>query len=661
MKKTFIKLALFLITTLLAIMIFNSKTYAITSSGGYTIESYDINMVVNEDNTFDITENITAYFYTPKHGIFRKIPLRNEVTRLDGTTSRNVAKISNISVSEDYTTYRENGDEVIKIGNAHTTLEGKHSYTIKYTYSIGKDPLKDADELYYNLIGNYWDTSISNVTFKITMPKEFDKSLLGFSSGSYGDTNNEAITYSVDGNTISGYLMTTLNEEEGLTVRLTLPEGYFQNVKTPIDIFSIVVMVVSIIFVLIAAKLWNDYGKDDAVVETVEFYPPEGYNSAEIGFMYEGEASTESVISLLIYLANKGYLKIEEIEVKGLFKNRKSFKITKLKEYDGNDKNEELFIKGLFKKRTSADLVALTKIMREAKKNGEKITLEEASERMGKTEEKNTVTEMDLYDNFYTTLGKIKTNLNSKANKNKIFESSAKGKGKWIIMMIIAIWLLITVKPVFEYSGVELVFFAIVFPGIGISFLLEMLIGKHQVAEKVFGGIWGLGFGGAPCIFMVLPALVINYLYLVTYIVGLICIVALFIFRRIMPKRTPFGNEMLGKIQGFKRFLETAEKQELESLVNKNPEYFYNILPYTYALGVSDVWISQFETIAIQEPTWYSGTEAFNMATFGNFMTNTMNSATAAMVSSPSDSSGSGSSGGGSSGGGSGGGGGGSW
>ena len=72
-----------------------------------------------------------------------------------------------------------------------------------------------------------------------------------------------------------------------------------------------------------------------------------------------------------------------------------------------------------------------------------------------------------------------------------------------------------------------------------------------------------------------------------------------------MPKRTPYGNEMLGKLKGFRRFLETAEKPQLESLVMQNPEYFYNILPYTYALGVSDVWINQFESIALEARHWY--------------------------------------------------------
>lgn len=132
-----------------------------------------------------------------------------------------------------------------------------------------------------------------------------------------------------------------------------------------------------------------------------------------------------------------------------------------------------------------------------------------------------------------------------------------------------------------------------------------------------------------------------------------------------MPKRTPYGNQILGRLRGFKRFLETAEKQELESLVMENPEYFYNILPFTYALDVSDVWIKQFETIALQAPNWYDSSNRFDIQSFGTFMKSTINSATTAMTSSPSSSSGSSSggssSGGGFSGGGSGGGGGGSW
>ena len=131
------------------------------------------------------------------------------------------------------------------------------------------------------------------------------------------------------------------------------------------------------------------------------------------------------------------------------------------------------------------------------------------------------------------------------------------------------------------------------------------------------------------------------------------------IFLKHITKRTPYGLEILGKIKGFKNYLETAEKDKLEAMVIQNPNYFYDILPYTYVLGISDKWIKKFETITMQSPNWYVGTSAFSMATFGTFMNNTMSSATTAMSSSPRSSGGS--SGGGSSGGGSGGGGGGSW
>ena len=92
--------------TLILLLIFTvfNKVSASSYSTGYVIDKYDIDMVVNENNTFEITEKITVNFTAPKHGIFRKIPLKNNVTRVDGTKSRNRAKISNISVSENYTT-----------------------------------------------------------------------------------------------------------------------------------------------------------------------------------------------------------------------------------------------------------------------------------------------------------------------------------------------------------------------------------------------------------------------------------------------------------------------------------------------------------------------------------------------------------------------------
>ena len=661
MKKRYLKCVIVFAISLFLFIIPN-KVSAATISKNYTIDSYDIDMVVNENNTFDITETIKAYFYVPQHGLYRRIPLRNSVNRVDGTKHTNIAKITNLSVSEDYTVSNENGYKVVKIGNANKTITGSHTYTIKYTYNIGKDPLKNSDELYFNLIGDEWDASISNVNFKITMPKSFDESLLGFSSGSVGSTNSSNVLYSVDENTIKGYLLNTLNAGEALTIRLTLQEGYFVGASSNLDTYSIIVIGFSILCVIFAILLWIKYGRDKEVIETVEFYPPEGYNSAEVGFLYEGLADNKSVISLLVYLADKGYLKIEETEEQILFSKYKNFKIIKLKEYDGNNKCERLFFNGLFNssKATNLDLSKAREIMREAKAQGEKISFQDALEMsIENNVENDTVTVSDLYNRFYVTLEKIKKELNAKENKSKIFESAAGRKSKWLILMIVAIFVLITLKPMIEYSDIVNFIFALMFPGIGVSIMVGALIGAIKM-PKVFAVIWGLMFGGMPWISMVLPALRQNELYLIMYIIGIICIVALIVFIKIIPKRTPYGNEMLGKVRGFKRFLETAEKPQLEALVTKDPEYFYNILPYTYALGVSDVWMNQFEGLAMQAPSWYVYHGAFSVHNFNSFMTHTMLSAQTAMASSPSRGGG-GSSGGGSSGGGSGGGGGGSW
>lgn len=629
---------------------YNNNYSNYNSNSEYTLNSYDINIIVNENNTLNITEKIDAYFNVKKHGILRKIPLRNEVTRLDGTTSKNRAKISDIKVSDNYSLSTESGYKVIKIGDADYTLTGQKNYEISYLYNLGRDTGKEYDELYFNLIGDEWDTSISNITFTITMPKEFDSSKLGFSSGAIGSTDSSKITYNVDGNIINGKYNGTLGSGEALTVRLELPEGYFVGASFNIDLMSILAIVLPLLFVFITYLLWNKFGKDEQVVETVEFYPPQGFNSAEVGFLYKGKVENKDVISLLIYLANKGYIKIVESEEKSLFSTSKGFKIVKQREYDGNNPNEALFLKGLFSSKSSS--ISFSSMI-DYMKNPQSVP--ETSANGAITE----VTAMDLYDSFYITLGRIITNINNKKNIEKIFEKSSLRKGALVIVMIIASFLLITIKPVIESDGgIAMLLFAIIFPGIGFSVLFGMLFGKTSIPVKIFGIIWGLVFGGMPWAFMVLPSLLAESIYLIAYIIGLGCILIMILLFKAMPKRTKYGNEMLGKIKGFKNFLETAEKQKLEAMVMENPTYFYDILPFTYVLGVSDKWIKKFETISLQAPNWYDGYSSFNTASFGSFINSTMTSATSAMSSSPSSSS---SGGGGSSGGGSGGGGGGSW
>jgi hypothetical protein len=477
MKKHFKYIPIFI---LMFALILSVKTVATASLSEYTIEKYVINMNVRENNTFEIEEIITADFKIYQHGIFRKIPLRNSVVRNDGTRTSNTAKISDISVNEPYTTYQEGNYKVIKIGDKDRTIIGEKTYVIKYTYSLGKDPLKDADELYFNLVGTEWDTTIDNMSFTITMPKPFDEASLGFSSGTVGSVGSENVEYVVNENVIKGQLNNKLYPNDGLTIRLTLPDGYFVGAKTNIDPYVIFVMSVCLLFVLISTVLWYKFGKDNPVVETVEFYPPEGYNSAEIGFLYDGKASNESIISLLIYLADRGYLTIEEDS--DLFGGK--FIFNKMKEYDGGNEFESEFFNGLFEREENdyaIDISAARELLEEARKNGEQLLLEDAIEMTKKANGGlpiSSVSTASLKNRFYITLENIRSKFASKEIVNSIFEPSASKAATWLKMMIPLIFILITFKSVFEYyeNSYFVALAAILFPCLGFWVMFRVFL-----------------------------------------------------------------------------------------------------------------------------------------------------------------------------------------
>lgn len=629
---------------LLSICLLPNRVDAITRDDGYTINNYDIIIKVKENNVLDITENINVNFNESRHGIYRTIPLFNTITRLDGTTSKNKVQITNIKVNEPYTKSIQNGKLNLQIGDPDRTITGPKTYSIHYDYNLGKDPSKDYDELYFNLIGNEWDTNINKVNFTINLPKEFDSDNLGFSTGKFGSTSSNDVYYQVNGNTISGYTLKTLEQGEGLTIRLELEEGYFKNAKLQVDWKESLIYIFPILFPILCYNLWKKYGKDDKVVKTIEFNPPDSMNSLDVGFYYKGIATDKDVISLLLYFANKGYLKISKTQVPKLFGTRESFTITKLKEYDGNDWCEKTFLEGLFRKRRKNQSPYLIGIQ---------------------TIPSNKVTEEDLKDNFYITIRHILNDKKSKENQDKIFDSKSVRKKGSIMAAIVITFLMIIIPPfltTYDFIGT---FFPLFIAALAISIYTYYTAKVLEEKTKKLPSIlpMTLVIIIVLCIsFFAFPNVLLAFdsITLTGYLIGLICIIIMTIFYRIIPKRTPYGIEILGKIKGFKEFIETAEKDKLETLVQDNPTYYYDILPYAYVLGVSNTWMKKFESMSYQPPNWYEGSTDFHISDFDHFMFSATRTMTSALSSSMSSGS-SGGSGGGSAGGGSGGGGGGSW
>ena len=582
------------------------------TSVGFYIEKYTIDIDVAENNVLHITEVIDCDFYLSKHGIYRDIPLVNEVEREDGTKNTYRAQITNIKVNNEYSKSREANNIRLQIGSADSFVKGKQSYTISYDYNLGKDHIKEYDELYFNLIGLEWQTSIEEVVFSITMPKSFDSSLVGFTSGYKGSLGNN-VEFFVEGNTITGKTISRLSSGQALTIRLQLPENYFVGEGNIVDFYLVIAFVVPITILVAAIIAYFVARNVNKGVQTVEFYPPENLDSLEMALIYKGKVTNKDVISLLVSLAHKGYLKIEEKDDLA-----KSIDIIKVKDYDGKSKNEKELMDCLFSIGRS-----------------DKVSIDEMKNLK-----------------FGTHIERISKIKNAQESKGQYFKSISTKVG--IALFFLSIVAL--VSPGLVIGDMMLLIY--LFPIIGI------LLGRSQLLTYGFKSsipiiIFMLFWGGIP--FLAVSWFLFQYgiVFAIANFIGLISMITTLILKEKINFRTYRGGELYAKILGFRHFIKTAEKSRLEMLCNEQPSYFYNILPYAYVLGVSDVWIKRFESIAVPQPDWYtSQTEAVFRI---DFCTRVMTKATKATMPVRTGSSGGGFGGGGSSGGGSGGGGGGSW
>lgn len=81
---------------------------------------------------------------------------------------------------------------------------------------------------------------------------------------------------------------------------------------------------------------------------------------------------------------------------------------------------------------------------------------------------------------------------------------------------------------------------------------------------------------------------------------------------RYIPRLNKQGHILKEEWLGFKMYLETAERYRMQNLT---PETFEKYLPYAMIFGVEKQWARAFETLNMQPPTWYVGSNAAFVST----------------------------------------------
>jgi len=575
---------------------------AAAADTGYSISSYSSEINISDSNVYSVKEIITADFTQPKHGIYRYIPYKQtmnwDVYGKKQTVSYN-AKISNANVNSPFSKYTQNGSVVLQIGDADETVTGNKTYNITFDQSIGDDRIDASDFVYYNIIGPGWSSSISNVRFKITLPKDFDANNLYFYSGAYGSTAAAPVKYTVDGTTITGTLNGTLSAGEVLTVQIGLPEGYF-DIPQPFP-WAHVIMIAAGILSLLALLLFLLFGRDPVLVRTVEFYPPDGITSAEAGYIIDATVDKKDVVSLILYWASKGYLTIDQ--TKGIL-------LKKVKDLPDKSEEYERYMFGqLFYER-------------------DKVAVE------------------DLKETFYTAVETTEAMLRKlyTADDRRLYDPRSLGLRRLTFAfaaLLVASAVFYAFYNIFEGSSsvmpliLTLLFtFVVMLPFTALTHTIEKWNGLNmlkRVEKLIFDIVLSILILGAYTYFMFMEDLPL--LGVVTAVAAAF-LVAMSI---LMRKRTRSGNDTLGKLLGFRNFIEVAEKPKLEKLVEENPSYFYDVIPYAYVLGVSDKWARKFEDIAMRPPEWYSGSAgmAFTPLIFQQSLFHSMAYMNTAMVMRP--------------------------
>lgn len=627
---------------------------------------------VHADNSWSVHETIEANFSEKRHGIFQYIELPF-TAKHEGKVYNYTTDVSDVSVAGEKfkVSSEENGRyRVIRIGDADRTVFGSHTYNIDYTLHFFDDGYAGADMLYASVLGAQWKNDIREFSFTIQfdnpLPAGFADSLKVYSGTLASTSNGLGVTWEVDtlNNRIVGQA-SGISHHNAITLKAALPEGYWdmtgvgpapkasslfggsQSGQTFSKIKNSATTVLSVLAFLafLAALVYLLTHRRRNPIVSVEYSVPDGLSSAEVGYVVDNTADVSDLSSLIVWWASRGYLTIEE----------EQYEPSLLDRLTGHSPNEIVLT---VKKSLPDDAPEFQQKFWRVFFGGTSQTCRLSD--LG-----------DKHEEIQSAKGSLEESF---TDERKLMQTDKMAVRLMLLFYVLAAVTFVISASSFKY-GAYVAFMwlvGILVFGLILKNILEK--GFKDYFNKTNKGRW-VGFfsllgGFAASLFVPFAMMKDTCLGKETVLGFAVCGLVLAFFMYHTQKNTPYRMEMLSRILGFKEFIRAAEMPMLKAMVDENPSYFYDVLPYAIAFGLSDKWCKQFENISIEAPDWYvcDGVTDLNFASgfmIAQSLTDSFDSVIASSIQSssvdPSSSDSGGDSGGGYSGGGGGGGGGGSW
>ena len=613
---------------------------AFADLGGFYYENVKYEAYVHRNNVWDVKETFVINFLEPRHGFYRFIPMKfslwHDVTNDSGEKSREefpyIVDIDDVEVSGGpiHEQTEEMDNHVIQIGDADRMVEGIQTYVISYKFKYPDDRVATKDILFHTILGADFKENIRHFDFRI----EFEKPLpqkavdnLRWYSGSYGSESNIIpIEYEATTTYIAG-MCDSIQPNHAITAYMELPEGYYEGVEKVQYFWHYLWLALTVVCLLVIFFRAFTIDRGRNVVKTIEFYPPDGISSAEVGVIIDNSADDGDISSLIPWFAEQGYLRIDEIE-------NKKIELTKLRNLPDNAPIYQKKLMSLFfsKGRNTVRLNQLGD--KSLEMNGVKSALKKVFSEDGRKNLVKTDSWVYMYIPLliFGTLT-IATNIVHYFLIDDLFLASF----IWLLPAVLGLSL--------RLAGSNSDLFSSVFKRV-VIFLVKFTI-MAMVALLYDSSCTDYG---AP---------MVEWETMLFFLVNFLALELCGRFKL----NTAYRIDMMGRLLGFKEFIETAEKENLERLQMEDATYFYRVLPYAMVFGLANTWARKFRTITVEKPDWYSTAGIYSGTNFTNHLVSSVNDTVRSHVSSCSHSSSSGGhhGGGGFSGGGGGGGGGGSW
>jgi len=300
---------------------------SIAAAASLRIDSFDCKLDLTEAGKLQITERLTVTFKTPHHGIERSIPVSYRVPAV-GTNlliGFHLDRVTMNGSSVPYTARRKGREEVIRIGDPDRLITGTHVYEISYTASRILIFHPDYIQLYWNVSGNDWEIPIDKVAASIGLPDTVDPSLVSSTSytGYYGSATRGGGGTIDDAGRLN-FSSGPLSPGEGLTIDISIPRellplqppSFGERVAWFLAANKLAFL--PLLTLIGMFTLWYRVGRDPRPgIIAPAFEPPRGMDAGEVGVLIDDRIDLRDISAMVVELAVKGFLRIEEVHVEG--------------------------------------------------------------------------------------------------------------------------------------------------------------------------------------------------------------------------------------------------------------------------------------------------------------------------------------------------------